>query len=251
MFVVSENHLRYSEDVLEDVPRRNLIVEPQDDGTIFSVLYSLMRLRKTHPNASVTFFPADFSVRDEKNFMAQVIAAHDDVRRQPNLILLGIEPENPDENREWIEPDFSSPLNENLNVWRVREFKDRISHCEARELMKRGGLWNSRVMIGTISTFLRKIRRAAPEIYESFIAAESKIGTPGEAFAMRKIYYGNYADTDFSRDVLAKSADKLAVIPVNAAIVRGVGIKLPASVAAPPIIAGTAYKSMAAAAGRV
>jgi hypothetical protein len=106
------------------------------------------------------------------------------------------------------------------------------------------------VMVGTISTFLRKIRRAAPEIYESFIAAESKIGTPGEAFAMRRIYYGNYAASDFSPDVLAKSADHLAVIPVPAARVRGVGINPPV-IAAPPNVAGTAYKSMAAAAGRV
>lgn len=250
MFVVSENHLSYCEDVLEDVPRRNIIVEPQDDGTTFSVLYSLLRLKELNPNASVTFFPADFIAADAKDFMTHVEAALDAVQRQPNLILLGVEPENADEEREWIEPDLSSPVGDNLNVWRVRDFRERVSQFEARELMKRGGLWNSRVMVGTVSTFLRKIRRAAPEIYGSFIAAESKIGTPGEHLAMRRIYYGNYTDTNFSRDVLAKSADKLAVIPVPSAKVRGVGIKPPV-IAVLPNVAGTTFKSMAAAAGRV
>lgn len=252
MFVVNENHLSYAEEMLDDVPRGNIIVEPQDDGTTFAVLYSVLRLSKTNPNAVVTFFPADFDAPNEKSFMAQVEAAQDAVRRQPNLILLGIEPANADENRGWIEPDFSSPMGKNLNVWRVRDFRQSVSHTEARELMKRGGLWNSSVMVGTISTFLRKIRRAAPEIYESFIAAESKIGTPGEYLTVRRIYHGNYADTNFSRDVLAKSADKLMVIPVPAAKVRGIGIKTPVTVTAPPNPAATAFKSMAVtAAGRV
>ena len=248
MFVVSENHLSYCEEVLEDVPRRNIIVEPQDDGTLFAILYSLLRLRKTNPEAVVTFFPADFDPPEAKNFMARVEAAQDAVRQRPNLILLGIEPASPDENREWIEPDLSSPMGDNPNVWRVREFREKVSRSEAHELMKRGGLWNSLVMVGTIATFLRKIRRAAPEIYESFIAAESKIGTPGEHLSMRRIYYGNFAETDFSRDVLAKSAARLAVIPVPRAKVRGIGIKPPVA-AESPESAMIALKSMAAAAG--
>jgi mannose-1-phosphate guanylyltransferase len=245
MFVVSENHLSYCEDVLGNVPRGNLIVEPQDDGTTFAILYSLLRLRKTNPNAVVTFFPADFDVPEAKSFMSRVEAAQDVVRQQPNLILLGIEPASPDETREWIEPDLSAPMGKNLNLWRVREFREKVSRFEAREMIKRGSLWNSSVMVGTIPTFLRKIRRAAPEIYRSFIAAESKIGTPGEHLSIRRIYHGNFADTDFSRDVLAKSADKLAVISVPTTKVRGAGLKPPATPEAPLI----ALKSMAAAAG--
>jgi mannose-1-phosphate guanylyltransferase len=244
MFVVSEDHLSYSEEVLADVARGNLIVEPQDDGTTFAILYSLLRLRQKNPNALVTFFPADFAVPDTKGFMAHVEAAQTAARHQPSLVLLGIEPSSPDENREWIVPDFSSPVGDNRKVWRVSNFRDSVSRAEAHELMNRGGLWNSSVMVGTIATFLRKIRRAAPEIYENFIAAESKLETPGEYLSMRRIYYGNFADTDFSRDVLAKSAEKLAVIPVPAEKRRGIGIK-PLS-GAQPNPAATTFKSLAA-----
>lgn len=246
MFVVNENHLSYTEEVLDDVPGGNIIVEPQDDGSVFAILYSVLRLSKTNPNAVVTFFPADFHVADAEAFMAHVEAAQDAVRQQPNLILLGIEPESPDENREWIEPDLSSPTGDNLNVWRVRDFRERVSRSEASELMKRGGLWNSSVMVGTIPTFLRKIRLAAPEIYAKFIPAESKIGTPGEYLTMTRIYYRNYTDTDFSRDVLAKSADKVKVIPVPAVKMRGIGVKPPVTITAPPNLAATALKSMVA-----
>lgn len=223
MVAVSENHLRYAKEVLGDVPSKNIILEPQDDGTTFAMLYSLLRVREKDRNATVVFFPPDLSVPDPRSFMARVQDAIDAVDRQPRLILLGVEPAGADPNREWIEPDMSLPAHENLNVWPVLRFRDTISRSDARELMKRGGLWNSSVIVGKIWMFLGKIRRARPDIYKAFEAAEAKIGTSGEASAMRRVYYNNYTESDFSRDVLQKSADQLAVIPVAAAKVKAVG----------------------------
>jgi mannose-1-phosphate guanylyltransferase len=223
MVAVSENHLRYAKEVLGDVLSENIVVEPQDDGTTFSVLYSVLRVREKDPNATVVFFPPDLRVPDAKSFMARVQDAIGAVQRKPKLILLGIEPASPDTDREWIEPDLSSPMDKDLEVWRVLGFRDIVSQADARELMKRGGLWNSSVMVGTISTFLRKIRRAKPEIYAAFKEAEPKIGSAGEAMAMRRIYYENYTESDVSRDVLQKNADQLGVIPVAAVKVKAVG----------------------------
>ncbi len=95
-----------------------------------------------------------------------------------------------------------------------------VSRSEAGELMRRGGLWNNSVMVGTISTFLRKIRRAMPEIYAAFKTAAPQIGTPGEEMAMRRIYYENYTGSDLARDVLQKNAVQLAVVPVSAVKVQ-------------------------------
>lgn len=229
MFAVSENHLRYAEEVLEDVPSKNIIVEPQDDGTTFAMLYSLLRIRKEDPNAVVVFFPPDLSVPDPRAFMARVQDAIGAVQHQPKLILLGIEPTTPDTHREWIEPDLSAAIHEDLNVWPVLGLTRTVSKSEARELMQCGGLWNSSVIVGKVSTFLAKIRRAKPALYARFKAAEPKIGTPGEAMAMRRIYYENYTESDFSQDVLQKGSDKLAVIPVAAVKVRGVGRVSPAA----------------------
>ena len=223
LVAVSENHLRYTKEVLGDVPSKNIIVEPQDDGSTFAMLYSLLRVREKDRNATVVFFPPDLSVPDPRSFMARVQDAIDAVDRQPRLILLGVEPAGADPNREWIVPDMSLPTHENLNVWPVLRFRDTISRSDARELMKRGGLWNSSVIVGKIWMFLGKIRRARPDIYKAFEAAEAKIGTSGEATAMRRVYYNNYTESDFSRDVLQKSTDQLGVIPVAAVKVKAVG----------------------------
>lgn len=230
LYTVSYEHLRYAHDVLDDVPDENIIVEPKDDGTVFAMLYSLLRLREKDPFATVVFLPADVSTPDGDGFLAGVRDAIEAVRQVPTLTLLGVEPATPDTDREWIEPDLSVPIHNSLNLWRVLGFKDRVSRQEANELFDRGGLWNSNVVVGTIPTFLRKIRRAKSHIYDAFVAAAPRIGTPAEFVAIQRVYYENSTESDFSREILPYSAEKIAVVPVTSRGVKGAG----KSIAQPP-----------------
>lgn len=249
MIAVTENHLHYAADVMGNVPRENLIVEPQDDGTVFAILYSLFRLRKRNPSATVVFFPADLNVPDADGFVRTLHDAVEAVRRQPRLILLGLEPTRPDRGREWIEPDRSATIHGDLRVSKVLQLHDTVSHDDARDLIRRGGLWNSSVMVGTIWSFLRKIRRIRPDLYASFKAVAPKIDTPGEAMAIRRIYYENYTETDLLRDVLEHTVEKLAVIPAASVKVKGVGRESPIA-ARSRHRAVTFEHAIAAAAGR-
>lgn len=177
MIAVSANHLNYADHVLGEVPCKNLVIGPEDDGTIFAILCSLFRVRGKDPNATVVFFPADLNVPDANSLMSCIHDAVEAVHRRPRLILLGIEPTGDEQNREWIKPDLSAPIHEDLMVAKVNRLLSKVTSHEVRELIRRGGLWNSSVMVGRIWTFLRKIRRVRPDLYTTFKAAEPMIGT--------------------------------------------------------------------------
>lgn len=214
MFVLTQKHECYYDDMLADVTRRHLIIQPKNAGTAPAILYSLLRLEQKNPAASVAFFPSDHYFSDDRAFMAQVESAFDGVRSQPDLItLLGIEPENADEEYGWIEPDTTVLTGETRSFWRVRRFWEKPSPALARELMARGCLWNSFVMVGKVSTFLRMIRRAAPELYMNFAEMKSKLNTPEEETAIRNLY-AHLPQSNFSQNVLTARAEDLAVIPV-------------------------------------
>lgn len=223
MFVVSEPHKPYYEEVLADVPQENLIVQPEDLGTTLAVFYAVLRLAMTNPSAILTFFPADFNPPNPGELMYRVRSAAAFVRQDPNLILIGIKPDNTLNEGEWIEADSSAPVDKILDVWRVRRFL--TDRNRAKKQFKDGALLNSSVMTGSAATFLRKIRNAAPEIYDNFSLAAERIGTVSEQRSVRAAYYSQYAYTDFSRDVLEKSAEKLLVVPVPALLKKAVGIK--------------------------
>lgn len=225
MFVVTEEHNRYYKEVLSDVKAENLIVQPQDDGTTLAILYAALRMAIINPSAILTFFPADFHAKNVGEFMHNVQSAGAFVRREPNLILLGLSGNNAKSQDEFIELDPSAPVDKNFGVWRVRRFVSRTTKAHKQELMRNDALVNSSVMVGTPSTFLRKIRRAAPDIYERFSHAAKRIGTESEQRAVRAAYYSQYEYTDFSRDVLEKSAEKLLVVPVPASLKTAVGIE--------------------------
>ncbi len=212
---LTESHSRYYEDILADVPPRNLIVQPQNDGTVFEILYAAMSLAKVDPHAVIAFFPMDFSTSDDKAFFSQVESACFVVRRKPQLILMGVEPETSNSQFDWIEIDQSKSVDPGFKLWRILNFWHNPSVFPEDKFESGKFFINSSVMIGTASTFLRKIKRAVPDIYAEFAALESKIGTSEEKKVIREVYYANFSETDFSKNVLEKSVDNLAMIPVS------------------------------------
>lgn len=211
MFSLTEKHECYYNDLLRDVPPRNLIVQPKNIGTAPAILYSLLRLEKMSPAASVAFFPSDHYFSNNNTFISHIEIAFSAVRLQPDsVILLGIKPESADEEYGWIEPEKSATQ----NLWRVRRFWEKPAPALARELLSRGCLWNSFVMVGRVSTFLKMIRNSAAKLYDEFDRIKSKLHTSEEAAAIKTLYE-NVPETNFSKEVLEKSAKDLAVIPVT------------------------------------
>lgn len=215
MFVLAQKHKPYYEDALDDVPERNLIVQPKNAGTAPAILYSLLRLEQIDPRATTAFFPSDHYFSDDTAFMAEVDLAFAAAQQDPSsVVLLGIEPEGPDEEYGWIEPEREESVNRIPNMRRVRRFWEKPSPALARELMARGCLWNSFVMVGAVSAFLKMIRRSTNGLYTKFAPLRSKLCTPVETDAVRTLYDG-LTDSNFSRDVLQARPADLAVVPVR------------------------------------
>jgi mannose-1-phosphate guanylyltransferase len=214
MFSLTEKHECYYDSLLRDVPPRNLVVQPRNIGTAPAILYSLLRLEKMNPAASAAFFPSDHYFSDNKIFISYIEIAFDAVRRRPDsVILLGIKPESPDEEYGWIEPEKSA-VDATQNLWNVRRFWEKPAPALARELLNNGCLWNSFVMVGQVSAFLKMIRKSAAELYEKFDRIKSKLHTSEEERAIKTLYE-TLPETNFSTEVLVKSAEDLAVIPVT------------------------------------
>jgi mannose-1-phosphate guanylyltransferase len=172
-------------------------------------------LEQINPAAVAAFFPSDHYFSDDQAFMFEVDLAFATARRNRNsVILMGIEPEGPDEEYGWIEPEGEDSINKISDVRRVRRFWEKPSPALARELMARGCLWNSFVMVGAVSAYLKMIRRSTNELYTKFASLRSKLSTPAEKEAVQTLYDG-LADSNFSRDVLQARPWDLAVVPVR------------------------------------
>jgi mannose-1-phosphate guanylyltransferase len=192
-----------------------MVVQPENKGTAPAILYSLMRLAKSSPDATVAFFPSDHYFSDDDAFMDHVDSGFLSAKLNPDaVVLLGIEADKPETSYGWIEPANSLFGDQLGSVSRVARFWEKPTAGVAAELMKKRCLWNSFVMIGSVRAFLEMFQEHLPSMFRMFAAVERVFGRPEEAAAVRAIYSW-IEETNFSTDVLEKAVERLLVLRVG------------------------------------
>src|SRR3990170_3044487 len=194
---------------------KRTLLEQTRRRTAPAIVLGLLRLADVAPQDPVAIFPSDHYVSDDEVFMAHVENAFRVLQDRPDLvILLGITPDSPEVGYGWIEPAGPIPGREARTPYRVRQFWEKPSLALARDLLGRGCLWNSFVMVGCVPTLLTLIRKALPDLYDRFAGVRPALDTLGEEEAVRGLY-ARLPSTNFSHGVLAACPANLAVLPVN------------------------------------
>jgi mannose-1-phosphate guanylyltransferase len=211
LLVVTKTHECFYSDQLNETPSRSLLVQPCNRGTAPAILYSLLRLRESDPNAIVAFFPSDHHFEDNEALVAHVDSAFQSATSSGKVVLLGIQPGSPEVEYGWIETGAALTNDPSGTVFEVSRFWEKPTPSLASALMERGCLWNSFLMVGQVDAYLGLVRRALPLLLESFESIRPSLLTEREPAALVDLYSGIHGN-NFSHEVLAKSPNDLAVL---------------------------------------
>ena len=202
--VVSRDHLVRPEvrRQLLGRPRGTVVVQPANKGTGPGILLPLMHLYKRHPEAVSAVFPSDHFILEEDLFNAHVDLAFRVVERYPSfMVLLGVKASEPEPEHGYIVPGKTADGLALLALQEVLGFVEKPNPMAAQELISRGGLWNTLIMVFKAKTLFDLVWRIAPELRSPFERIRGGIGSPRES----EIVDEAYEDTrpvDFSRQVL-------------------------------------------------
>jgi mannose-1-phosphate guanylyltransferase len=211
-FVLTKQHECFYHDQTAWIPQSRLLIQPSNQGTAPAILYGLMHVHKIDPNGLVAFFPSDHHFSDDEAFARYVGSAFVAAASRPEMIvLLGVTPETPEVDYGWIEPDIALSELDTGSVYRVNRFWEKPSGMLASDLMDRGCLWNTFIMVGHMQAFLRLIRMAVPRLMDAFERIQHTFTTASEASALHDLYSG-ISGTSFSQDVLSAQPTELAVL---------------------------------------
>jgi len=215
LMVVTKSHERFYKQSISMRISDRLLIQPENKGTAPAIVYALTRIAWQSPDAVVAIFPSDHYFSDDDTFMAHVETAFEAASSKiDNVILLGITPEGPEVEYGWIEPHGSGLGSLPRAISRVRRFWEKPTLNLASDLIKRGCLWNSFVMIGRVDSFLRMARRTLPELCDLFSSIVPSFETAAE-FKQLEELYSSIPSTNFSHEVLALRPDDLAVMKVD------------------------------------
>jgi mannose-1-phosphate guanylyltransferase len=207
--VVTKTHEQFYQPLANTT---RLLVQPENKGTAPGIIFPLLRIAAESPNATVAIFPSDHYFTDDQKFMSYVETGLETSEHNRDVVtLLGISPDAPETDLGWIEPEL---LQTNKGVAPVRRFWEKPSTSVAQELMERGCLWNSFVMVGSAGAFLKMIRCALPELFSYFEALVPVFGTRDEFLNLRTLYAW-LRDVNFSKEVLEQRPSDLRVIKVD------------------------------------
>jgi mannose-1-phosphate guanylyltransferase len=207
LILVTQTHQRYFRHQIDTVPPENLLIQPFNRGTAPAIAYALMHMKDTAPRAIVSFFPSDHHFRNSQAFAAYADQAYEHAEACcEKVVLLGIAAETAEEAYGWIEPGGRLRRGAGGDLFEVRRFREKPSKEAAVRLMAAGCLWNSFVMVGRVSAFLKLMRLALPRLLAAF-------ETPPRIDIAE--VYGRIDPANFSHDVLSISPSRLAVLPVE------------------------------------
>lgn len=211
LFVLMKKHEPFFKGALESISGFQKIVQPRNQGTLPAILWSLLHLFYADEKAQVAFFPSDHYFEDEAAFISTIERSFDFAEREPDsVILLGAGAERPETDYGWIEPELATLSGYGPEFAPVRRFWEKPPLETARMLFAQGCLWNTFVMVGSVAAFLGMIRKTAPALFKTFECALPHGGLGSDAPDMQVIY-DTMAPSDFSREVLAVSTERLRV----------------------------------------
>lgn len=210
--VLNRSHECFYAPSVAGMSPRSLVVQPRNRGTAPAILYSLMRLAESAPQAKVAIFPSDHFVGDEREFMHYVEMAFATVALRPELtVLLVSVRKRPRPLMAGLNPERQFP---ETSAFMVKRFWEKPNSDLAGELLVRGCLWNSFVMVGQLSTLLGLFLIVLPELYQAFRKIRAVIDTTFEQKTIERLY-ADLRPTGFSERVLAAERPvNLAVLPV-------------------------------------
>ena len=207
--VVASSHRHHWSRHLDSLPACNIIAQPRNRGTAIGILLPLLHILERDADARVVLLPSDHHVRNEARLAASLrgaVAAD----AGAEIVLLGIEPREPDPELGYIVPRASS----GGKCVAVDCFVEKPSRLEAAQLIARGALWNSFIIAADAAALLHLFQRRCPGVVrEMRELVRCNAARSGDSEALASLY-DRLPNLDFSREILQGQEQRLGVIAV-------------------------------------
>jgi mannose-1-phosphate guanylyltransferase len=160
LIITGERLARRTRELLPEVPRDNLLIEPRAASTGPALAWATAVAAERDDQASVLAMHADWYVGDDAAFRATAADALATAERHDVLVTVGVVPTRVDVGYGYIIP--GDPLNGGAR--RVARFVEKPDAGRAAELIKAGALWNSGLFAWTAARFFAETDAVGKEI---------------------------------------------------------------------------------------
>ena len=163
--VTAQSHAKGVEELLSELDKKNILVEPQGKNTAPALALAAAHLLSRDSDAVMAVLPADHIIGAPEKFLAEISSAAEIANSKRLLVTFGIRPTRPETGFGYIEGGEKIER----NVFAVRSFKEKPNRKKAKDYIDSGRyLWNSGMFVFRCDVLMEKIKEHLPSLYSAW-----------------------------------------------------------------------------------
>lgn len=199
---------RYKDQIVNhigEIPRENLIIEPEMRDVGPAVGLAMAVIGKKHPDTPVAILWSDHSVKKERRFREVLRWAEELVQKKPNsLVYVGQKARFANQNIGWIELGEKKGDIRGTRVFGFRKLIYRPSLEDAEKYFhSRDYAWNPGYFVTTPRFLLSQYKKFMPQMWEVLVKIQDKVGKDGFEKVLDSLY-SNLEKISFDNAILEK-----------------------------------------------
>lgn len=205
--IINRDHIDLATDQIRGLPKSNIFIQPANRDTGPGLLFSLLQLNRSQPDAVIAVFPTDHYIDNDSAFIAHAIRATEIVTQVPDKIaILGIAPDRPETGYGYLLP--GNPLEAFEKTYHVKAFREKPSPSGAYEIMSLGGLWNTFVMVFRLGFMLDILNGLIPDSIRTFTKLIRSPRKAAEAYQIIDSW-------NFSKEILTRIPQHIVILEID------------------------------------
>lgn len=196
---------------LKNLPKRNIIVEPEGRNTAPCIMLSAQIIKRYYKDTTMVVLPSDHLIQDEDKFIDIIKDGNKFLENNKSAIItLGMTPNRPETGYGYIKQG-GIVLADNNDILKVDAFVEKPKLELAKEYLENGSyLWNGGIFMWKTEEIINKIKMHMKTTYEA-LKNLSKVSEDSIAEEINKNYHKTEA-ISIDYGILEKS-DDIFVIP--------------------------------------
>lgn len=213
--VISKDHKAFAFPQMAAYSGGAVLMQPRNCDTGPGVFFPLTYLKLLVTDATVVILPSDHFVYPAHRLRHLLTYAVQIINQQPGqLVLVGVHPDTPETEYGWIQPGSLIKKGGRGRLYRVKSFVEKPTRSQAKELMDKGGLWNTMILAGKLATFWNLGWVFLPQVMQKFRALQAFVGSQWE-HAMLEQMYRSMPVCNLSKGLLQHIPEHLTVLEMN------------------------------------
>lgn len=193
---------------LPEVPRENILAEPQGRNTAPCIGWAALHVKNRDPQGVMAVMPSDHLVGDKKAFLEAVRVAVK-AAQSGRLVTFGVRPDHPETGFGYIEIERSDE-----DVRHVVRFVEKPDLETAKRYVAAGNfVWNSGMFFFTAERILAEMERQMPELRRGLSKIDEGIEGGREEGVLAEVFPKLPAQSiDYG---VMEGAEQIACVPVD------------------------------------